>query len=99
MERLVTEVGVPDVAIAPYPDHSSDGDHCFVLKRKDPRHEDHSQMEVLLTCRVDMPGVEFLGDYAEGRLTKVYVNGGGWLWSLAVEWVREMLDPGQGEQS
>ena len=52
-------------------------------------------MEVLLTCRVDMPGLPFRGDKAGGRLTKLYVNGGGWLWSIAKKFIRDALVPGE----
>ena len=48
-------------------------------------------MEVLFTCRTDMPALSFDGDRVNGRLKKLYVDNSGWLWSIAKTWVLEAL--------
>ena len=98
IDRFVSELGLGGVVVVPYPDYDDGIDCCFILKRLDPRVEDHSKAEVWLTCRVDMPCLEFDGDKVCGRLKKLWVDGGGWLWSLGLGFAREGLE-GRGDDA
>lgn len=87
------------VRVTHYPSQHDpiDNTYCFMLARRDPRVEDHSQMEVLLTCRIDMPALSFEDDKVNGRLEKLWVDGGGWLWSIAKTFVLAALSPEEEE--
>jgi hypothetical protein len=94
IEKMIKQVGLPDVEYVHYSgyDDPSCHEYYFVLKRKDPRIKDHSKMCVLLTCGVSMPGHAFEGDKVYGRLRKMYVDGGGWLWPYARKHIKEALE-------
>jgi len=94
---MVRDVGLKGVEIVHYPRRDSDYECCYVLKRRDPRVKDHSQMEVFLTCRVDMAMSEFSGDRVDGRLRKIAVNGDSWLPSFARTWIYRALKPVEEE--